>query len=363
MRKLAHIEKVNQIVPIEGADKIELVKILDWQCVAKKGDFKVGDLAVYHEIDCLCSEEPHYEFLRDRKFRIRTIKLRGQISQGLAMPLSILPEGEYKEGQDVTDIVKVKHYDPEHLTNVAKVNNKPRGPIMKFLFKFAMFRKLYFLFKGKKVNGWPSFISHTDEENIQAIFKSVKRNYGDRKFIITEKIDYQSATYFTRTTKGLFKRKTFGVLSRTQNKGATDDGSTWWKQVAKYDLKKKLLSEKFDVTIQGESGDTNIQKNKYKISGPRFWVFGVENNQTGEHFNLEKMEAFCNKHGLETVPILDRAFTLPDTVEELLEYSKGKSVINKNTIREGVVIRLIEDGKKIVSFKVKNPDFLIKHNE
>ena len=124
-----------------------------------------------------------------------------------------------------------------------------------------------------------------------------------------------------------------------------------------------MLSENFEVTVQGESGDTKVQKNKYKISGPRLWVFNVLNNRTGKYFNLDEMEAFCNKHGLETAPVLDREFKLPETVQELIEYSKGKSVINGKTIREGVVIRLIEDGEKKVSFKVKNPEFLIKHEE
>ncbi len=362
MRNLVHIEKIHSIEPIDGADNIEMVKLLDWQLVAKRGEFKVGDLAVYHEIDSVTPDKPEYEFLRDKKFRIRTIKLRGQISQGLALPMSILPEGKYKEGQDVTELLGVTHYDPEHVTNVAKEQHSHRNPIVKFLFKFAMFRSLYFFFVKKKVKGWPSFVSHTDEENIQAIFKSVKDKYGDKKFYVTEKVDYQSATYFTRT-RGLLREKEFGVFSRTQSKGTKDDGSLWWKQVEKYDLKKKMLSEKFDVTIQGESGDTNVQKNKYQIKGPRFWVFGVEDNQSRRVFNLDEMEAFCKKHKLETVPVLDREFTLPDTVDELLEYSKGKSALNSQTIREGVVIRLVEDGQKLVSFKVKNPDFLIKHKE
>jgi hypothetical protein len=362
MRKLVHIERIHTIQPIDGADNIEMVKLLDWQLVAKKGEFKVGDLAVYHEIDSLTPDKVEYEFLRDKKFRVRTIKLRGQISQGLALPMSILPEGNYKEGQDVTELLGVKHYDPEHITNTVKEQNKPRSPIIKFLFKFSAFRAVFFFFKKKEIKGWPSFISHTDEENIQAIFRNVKRDYGDKTFYVTEKVDYQSATFFTRKNGGLFGGKEFGVLSRTQAKGESDDCS-WWKQVKKYDLKKKLLSENFEVTIQGESGNTKVQGNKYKISEPRLWVFSVVNNRTGKHFNLEEMECFCKKHELETAPVLDRKFKLPDTVEELLEYSKGNSVINPSTIREGVVIRLIEDGKKKVSFKVKNPDFLIKHKE
>jgi hypothetical protein len=362
MRKLVHIERIKEIAPIAGADNIVVAKILDWECIIKKDELKVGDLAVYFEIDSQLQEREEFEFLRQRKFRVRTIKLRGQLSQGLALPLSILPEGKYKEGQDVTDLLGVTHYDPEHLSNVNKELNKKRGPLMKFLFKFALFRKLYFFFNKKSTKGWPEFVPHTDEENIQAIFKSIKNKYGDKKFFETEKVDFQSATYFTKTRGRFFKKKDFGVCSRTIYKKTPDD-SLWWTQANKYDLKKKLCSENFDVIVQGESGDTNVQKNIYKISEPRFWVFNVIDSTRNYHYNLEEMEAFCKKHELEMVPVLNREFTLPETVEELLEHSKGKSVINKNTIREGVVIRLIEDGKKLVSFKVKNPDFLIKHEE
>ena len=365
MRTLVHIEKIHTIEPIEGADRIELVKLLDWQCVAKKGEFQVGDLAAYHEIDSLVPEKDEYEFLRDRKFRVRTIKLKGNVSQGLALPLGILPEGNYKEGQDVTELLGVIHYDPQHLSNVAKRQATPRSKFMKFCFRSALFRKIYFALKPKKAKGWPGFVAHTDEENIQNIFRAVKRDFGDATFYVTEKVDYQSATYFTRTYKkwGIIPYKVFGVLSRTMSKGKKDDGSLWWKNAKKYDIEKKLRSVKKDITIQGESGSTNVQKNKYKIKGPRLWVFNVVENKAGYHYNLDEMETFCKKHKFEVAPVLDREFKLPETVEELLEYSRGYSVLNEKTIREGVVIRLIRDGKKLVSFKVKNPDFLVKHKE
>jgi len=260
MRKLVHIEKINEILPIEGADKIELVKVLSWQCIAKKGEFKVGDLCVYHEIDSVCPETDNYEFLRSRKFRIRTIKMKGELSQGLALPISILPEGNYEEGQDVTELSQVKHYDPENRTNLVKAERTPKSPIVKALFRYKTFRKLYGFFNSKKKGpAWPSFVSHTDEENIQNIFNFVKRNYGEEKFVVTEKIDYQSATFFTRS-RGFLRGKEFRVFSRTQSKGTKPDGSLWWEQVNKYDLKKKMLSENFDCTIQGES---------WKPKGPR----------------------------------------------------------------------------------------------
>lgn len=369
MRSLVHIEKIHSIEPIDGADKIELVKLLDWQCVAKKGEFKIGDLAVYHEIDCVLPEKPEYEFLRDKKFRIRTIKLRGCLSQGLALPLSVLPDGNYKEGQNVTELVGAVHHDKDSRVNFERSKKISKSPLLKFLFKFSLFRKIYFFF-NKKAKGyqWPEFVSHTDEENVQSLFSKIKAQYGDKSFYVTEKVDYQSATYFTRTVKKpflfLFKRsvKEFGVLSRTQWK-KTDDGSLWWQNAKKYNIENILRKYDRDLTIQGESGDTKVQGNKYKITEPTFWVFNIIDNQTGYHFSLEEMEAFCKENNLNIVPVLDRSFKLPETVLELIEYSKGKSKINNKTEREGVVLRLIEDGKKLVSCKVKNPDFLIKFKE
>jgi hypothetical protein len=366
MRKLVHIEKVKSLKPIDGADFIELAQILDWQLIVKKGEFKVGDLAVYHEIDSLCPEKECYEFLRQKKFKIKTMKMKGELSQGLALPLSILPPGHYKEGQDVTDILGVLHCDSESRENMLS-RKAPRSKFMKFMFKFSWFRKLnnYFTFKDK--SGWPEFVQHTDEENIQAIFSKVKRDFGDQTFYVTEKVDYQSATYFTRNVKKFIfgipvTKKIFGVLSRSLYK-KTDDGSLWWKNAKKFNIEQILRSYDEELTIQGESGDTNVQGNKYQLKESSFWVFNIINNRTGYHYSIDEMEDFCNKHDLKMAPVLDKNFKLPETVGELIEYSRGKSVINHKTDREGVVIRLIKDGKKLVSFKVKNPDFLIKNKE
>jgi RNA ligase (TIGR02306 family) len=92
MRKLASIQKIVDIRPIDGADKIEVAQVLGWEVVvAKKDEFKVGDLVIYIEIDSIVPDKSEFDFLRDRKFRVRTIKLRKQVSQGLILPLSILP--------------------------------------------------------------------------------------------------------------------------------------------------------------------------------------------------------------------------------------------------------------------------------
>ena len=118
-----------------------------------------------------------------------------------------------------------------------------------------------------------------------------------------------------------------------------------------------------ELTIQAESGDVGVQKNKYGLKEPQMWIFNIINNRTGKHFTLEQMEEFCKKHNLPMVPILDRNFKLPSTVNEMVEYAKGKSVVNKNIEREGVVVRnILENGEKI-SFKSINQNFLLKYDE
>ena len=145
MRKLATVQKISKVEKIENADKIEKVYVNGWEVVVKKGEFKENDLIVFVEIDSIVPERPEFEFLRDRKFRIRTVKLRKQISQGLVCPLSILPNKKWKEGDDVTDILGVKKYDPEleEENNLIKNNKKKyKNPIIKYFMRFKWFRNL-----------------------------------------------------------------------------------------------------------------------------------------------------------------------------------------------------------------------------
>lgn len=132
MRNLVSIQKIKELHPIAESDNIEVAKILGWSVVVKKGEFKVGDKVVYAEIDSLFPDKEEFEFLRGSKFRIRTIKLRGQISQGIAFPLSVLPAGEYNIGEDVTDILGVSKYEP---IIPACLSGKIRGQIPSFIQK------------------------------------------------------------------------------------------------------------------------------------------------------------------------------------------------------------------------------------
>lgn len=102
-RKLASIQIISDLKPIEGADKIEVATCLGWQCVVKKGEFKIGDKCIYWEIDSIVdSTNPIFEFMKERKFRVKTQKFLKTLSQGLLMPLSVLKHyGKiiYKNGE------------------------------------------------------------------------------------------------------------------------------------------------------------------------------------------------------------------------------------------------------------------------
>lgn len=169
MRHLATIREIASLRPIAGADRIEVAQVDGWECVVQKGEFHTGEHIVYIEVDSIVPERPEFEFLRDRKFRVRTIKLRGQVSQGLVLPLSILPNGTPAIlGADVTDALGIKKYDPEAQQEaqlLTKQPQKPQSAIARFLMRFKWYRKLFM--KPKRKGGFPDWIVKTDETRIQ----------------------------------------------------------------------------------------------------------------------------------------------------------------------------------------------------
>lgn len=362
MRKLATIRVIKNIEPIPDADKIVKLTVDGWHVVASKTDgFKVGDLVVYIEIDSVMPEKPEYEFLRQRKFRVRTIKLRGQISQGLVLPLSILPQDKkWKEGDDVTDILSVTKYDPElEQENQVTKNQgkkKSKNPIIKWLCRFEWFRNWY---TPKKVsNEFPNWIKKTDEERIQNIpetFEHIKNN--NISLSVTEKIDGTSATYFLKkTTK---KKNEFGVCSRNRRL-VTEDDSYYWTVARDYKIKnvlEKLIGDNEWIVLQGEITGQGIQGNKYPVgNGYRLWAFNLITPE--KRYSTEEMQPILSAEGIMTVPIVDSNFKMLETIDDLVEYVQGNSQLVKRE-REGCVFRNIENN---ISFKCINPKFLLKNN-
>lgn len=359
-RKLASIQKVISLEPIPGADRIEKATILGWELVTKKGEFQVGDLCVYIEIDSQVPERPEFEFLRERKFRVRTIKLRKQISQGLALSLNILPKNKYKEGQDVTSLLGIKKYDPQAEQEQKLIQekiNKTNNKIEKFLCRYSWFRK--FFFRPKK-GGFPSFITKTDETRLQNI-PSILQKEKDTIFQVTEKIDGQSGTYFlVKNSHKLFGKKyTFGVCSRNLHLPMPNN-SSYWTIAKQYNIEKvlhNLIEDNQFVVLQGEIVGEGIQGNKYKVKGYDFYAFNLI--YPDKQIDTITMTNILKDYNIKAVHILDTNFELKDTVPEMVEYAKGKSFLLP-ILREGIVIRNYD---KDISFKVINPDFLLKNKE
>lgn len=358
MRNLASVQKIINLEPIEGADKILKATVLGWQCVvAKKDSFSVGDLVVYVEVDSVVPDREEFEFLRDRKFRVRTIKLRGQVSQGLVLPLTVLPKGKYKEGDDVTQILGVKKYDPEGEKEQKLLEEKSKtskNKLTKFLMRYPWYRRLL----SPKKSSWPSFIVKTDETRLQAMPQILEQE-KNTLFDLTEKLDGQSATYFLIQKKFLFwKTYIFGVCSRNLYLTKPDSSSYWTvaRQFKIEEVLKKFIGDFDYVVLQGEIIGEGIQKNKYGIKGYDFYAFNFITSKG--KVRLADLDPALFNQGIKSVPFI-WIRKLPETVQECVEMAKGKSLL-ADVLREGLVCR---NHEKNISFKVINPDFLLKYEE
>lgn len=339
MRKLVTIQVVHDIVPIEGADAIELAKIMGWQCVVKKGEFKVGDKGVYFEVDSYLPIEDKYEFLRPNSyrnnefmgegFRIKTMKLRGQISQGLFLPLINYLELdlENKEiGEDVTELLGVRKWQIPEVEGTS-------GTII-----------------GDKPYGIPT----TDEMRVQSTDSLRKRLLG-KPYYISTKMDGTSCTMYHKDGK-------VGVCGRnTEYKDETN--CSMWKYAHKHNIPEKLKNYGKNIAIQGEFCGRGIQKNRLKLTEPAFYVFNIVNLDTSEIAGYYELVSITADLGIELVPIEEIGDNFNYTLEELLEKSKGKYPSGLD--KEGIVIRPLipEYAPEIcnnLSFKVINNDFLLK---
>ena len=362
MRNLASIKRINEIHPIKDRDRIVLAIIDGWSVIVKKDEFKVGDLCVYVEIDSVLPEREEFEFLRDKNFRIKTMKMAGVISQGICFPLDILPDDLcIVEGADVTDIIGVKKWERQ---DASDVQDKPiavqKRKYPKWLMRIPLFRKLLWKKNGKEARDFPSFISKTDETRIQnAPFFLAP----DEPWVVTEKVDGQSGTFalVRHKSKLPWKEDAFEYIVCSRNvRLYHKDSSSYWKVSDKYNIEnclRELIGDDEWVAIQGECIAPNVQGNKYKVTEPDLFVFNLL-RPYGRMGSLTAKE-ICENIGLKFVPIIDERKYLPKSVDNMLKYAHGKSALG-DTLREGVVCRSA-DGRK--SFKAVDPLFLIKYNE
>lgn len=374
MRKLATVQQITALDPIPGADKIEVATVLGWQVVVKKGEFKVGDYVVYIEIDSILPERPEFEFMRERKFRVRTIKLRQQVSQGICFPLSILDgtSGFFelttvRIGDDVTDRLGIKKYDPQAEQERKETERQltvHKSRMAKFLGRYKWYRRLFMKIKGDRIP-MPSFITKTDEDRIQ-LFPNACKDWSDLQFFVTEKLDGQSATYFMipNPKRGLFQKKwIFGVCSRNFQL-MKPDNSSYWSVARKYDIEKWMRDlcarSGAGLIIQGEIIGPKIQGNKYELDEYGFYVFNMIEYRNGKRrkINIIEQQLTCATLGFNTVPWIEIR-QLKGSIPEEVEKAKGYSCLKPGLEREGVVMRNYE---RDISFKVINPDFLLRYS-
>ena len=358
MRKLASIQKIESIAPINGRDRIVLAVVEGWQVIVRKDEYRPGDLTVFVEPDAILPERPEFEFLRPKKFRIKTMKMGGVLSQGICFPLDILPsrEGGYEVGTDVTDLLGIKKYEPYEDTLSTNANKK-RNPFRDFLFRHYVTRWLgRLIFGGTKRErcGFPDFVAKTDEERIQNL-PSLLTN-KDIHYVGREKIDGTSGTFFLKRHGRRFE---FGVCSRNMRLDIPD-GSVYWAVANKYNIRhvlKALIGDKEWVCIQGECIGPKVQGNKYKATEPALYCFNlIYPDGKVPCFEAERRVA---ELGLEWAPLVVADYALPDDVNDVLAFATGKSAL-MDGLREGIVFRNYEKG---ISFKAVSPDFLIQWDE
>ena len=378
-RALAYTTRVGEINKIEGADNIELISVLGWKVIAKIGEFRKGDLCIYFEIDSKLPEKEWSEFMRSKHFKVKTMKLGkfNVISQGLALPINVFDvEMPNEENVDVTELLGVTYSVEEDNTRKktdpdAKYKSMgARHPILfkkrwvRWLMRRKWGRKVMFFFFGKKKDnprGFPTFVSKTDEERVE----NQPWRIGDGQiYLCTEKLDGTSCTYaLERKGKKKFE---FYVCSRNvrqqdEKQECYHDHNIYWDLAFKYNIERHLkdfLNEHPNlkwVCIQGE-GVGSVQGNPLKLSEDDLYVFNFKTSEQGRlASNVGKI--IVEEWGMKWVPILGEV-QMPDTMEELKQLATGKSVVNPNVMREGLVYRSL-DGSD--SFKNVSREYLLKH--
>jgi len=330
---LATIQIIKDIQPIPNADSIEVATVLGWKVVVKKGEFKIGDKIIYCEIDSwipnniapfLSKGQPPKEYNGILGERLRTVKLRGQISQGLILPLSILPNKEYNEGEDVTKELGILKW-------IKPVPINMRG-----------------LVKGD----FPSFVPKTDEIRIQSKPELLKEIKG-KDIYITQKVDGTSATYY-------IKDGNFGVCSR--NLELKDGDNIYWKIAKEYDLENKLRALNRNIALQGEIAGPGIQKNPMKLKELDIFFFNIFDIDNYQYYDYIKMKSIIDQLELKMVPLIAIHYALQVewTIDNLLKMAEIE--YEPGVIGEGIVVRTI-DNDPLISFKVLNNKYLLKNDE
>lgn len=339
-RKLATIRTISQLKPIKDADLIEVAVIDGWEVVVKKGEFNVNDLCVYFEIDSWIptelapflskGKEPR-EYKGVKGERLKTIKLKGQISQGLVLPRESVLTHDFEnptEGTDVTEYLNILKWE----------------------------REIPAQLRGKMAGNFPSFIPKTDQERIQNYIKDLPLN--SNLWEITEKLDGSSMTVF-RTVNEDGSTK-FGVCSRNFELKVSDVDNSFVNTTIKLGLLEKLHAHNLNIALQGELIGPGIQKNPYELSETDFYVFDIYDIVQQRYLNPNERRALCSILDIKHVPVYaDYETDSRTTVAELLQFAEGQSILNPKAQREGLVFKNIINNE---SFKAISNAWLLKND-
>jgi RNA ligase (TIGR02306 family) len=376
MRKLATIRKIASLTPIPDADRIEVAQVDGWKVVVQKGLHEVGDLVVYFEIDSLLPIKDEFEFLRKGSyvknsqegegFRLKTIKLRGQISQGLIIPIRELKEhfipGGHAEDPTVKWWGKFDRYEDEML--IVDLQPITEGTDVTEVLGVKKYEKIIPAQLAGQVRGsFPSFIPKTDQERIQNFIGSFLTKYRDHKWECTLKLDGSSMTVYLNGDD-------FGVCSRNMNLKETEDNSFW--QVArKNDIEQRLRNlsnPKFDLgglnlALQGELMGPGVQGNREQLKELDFYIYDVWSIDAQRYLDPWERRNLVDALGLKHVPVYEECKYGFDDADGFLLYAEhadeGKSI--NHPIREGMVFKSFEDPS--VSFKAINNRYLLAGGE
>ena len=378
MRKLASIRRIADIQPIEGADAIEVAVVDGWKVVVKRGEFAVGDLALYLEIDSWVphelapflskGQEPRvYNGVKGE--RLRTIRLRGQVSQGLLLPICVaedyiniwcnsdgsdipvnLPERlEIKEGADLTEILGIQKWEavlPAQL-------------------------------QGQAAGMFPTdLIPKTDQERIQNCFGDIQKR---AKRFATEKVwnaETQTLEEHPVVIPADFKEPTYEVTLKLDGSSCTIFRWENELRVCSRNLELKINDENRDnsfvamalkvghripngVAVQGELMGPGIQGNREGFTETRFFVFDIYDIDNRFYIDSISRQVACNEYGIDMVPVIDARAVAPESVDAGLAMAEGASINHK--VREGLVWKCNEDPS--FSFKTISNAFLLKGGE
>lgn len=404
-RELAYVVTIDNITPIEGYDRVELAHVGGWTVVVGKGEFKVGDPAIYFEIDSKLPEvEPFTDmaFLVKKKYCVKTQKMCKSISQGLLISAETMG-WEIEEAQFAGGIKFIVDKDgcvhiPEddktcfltkdlNVTYYIAEDNMRKAPSVdkykkmaqrngklfakqpfRWLMKRDWGKKLLFVFFGKKRDktGWPAWVKKTDEERIENLLYL----FNDKSpWIATEKIDGSSTTFTIKRGKWPHKNE-FYVCSRNvcfdkPNKACFYDTNIYLEMAEKYHMEHiltemlTLFPEAEWITVQGETYGAGVQKRDYHLKDHDFMAFNLITSDKGRFNTLKMRELLEDYYHVPCVPVVDSNFILPDTIDELRAFVDSKPSEIDNDIKEGIVFRSFD---ALRSFKCVSPNFLLKYH-